>query len=145
VSLVEGLGRSKETLRTYVVTPQLAPAVAKLETWARGRQFLLVPYHVIGSKILESAILGGYVHHVKALHPEATMPGGYLSDGVVHNAVEIRAGMGDAAPLSPSSASCSTTRASWTRRYRSLPSRPRSARSRRAGWTKRSRSSHGSS
>ncbi len=77
--------------------PELAPAVTEVDTWAKGKKFLLVPYHVIGAKNLEAAILGGYVRYVRKVHPGASMPGVYLSDGVVQNAAELRSSMGDAA------------------------------------------------
>ena len=34
--------------------------------WVENKKFLLVPYHMIGSRNMESAILGGYVDHVMA-------------------------------------------------------------------------------
>src|SRR6185437_8517413 len=32
--------------------------------WVENKKFLLVPYHMIGARNMESAILGGYVDHV---------------------------------------------------------------------------------
>ncbi len=77
--------------------PELAPVVAKTDEWITGKKFLLVPYHMIGAKNLESAILGGYVRHVRGLHPEAKVPGVYLSEGVIENARSLRSTMGDEA------------------------------------------------
>lgn len=34
-----------------------------------GKKFPLVPYHMLGSKAMEQRVLGGYVSHVKKLHP----------------------------------------------------------------------------
>src|SRR6476659_1536043 len=48
--------------------------------WVRGKRFLLVPYHMMNAPGLESAILGGYVDHVRRLHPEAPWPGVYLAE-----------------------------------------------------------------
>ncbi|WP_345032119.1 hypothetical protein, partial [Kutzneria kofuensis] len=45
-----------------------------------GKKFLLVPYHMLGAKSLEQRVLGGYVSHVSALHPDAPTPAG-VSDG----------------------------------------------------------------
>lgn len=148
--LAEGIGKTDETLRTYVVTPQLAeafesalgfirsavtdrtskasylngsfgsgkshfmavlhallqhspvaraipelaPAVAKHQ-WLEGKKFLLVPYHMIDSPSMESAILGGYTSHVARLHPGAPTPGVFLSEPILKNADKLRTSLGD--------------------------------------------------
>ena len=51
--------------------PELAEVVQAQDTWAEGRKFLLVPYHMIGAHSMESAILGQYVEFVRRLHPDA--------------------------------------------------------------------------
>ena len=51
--------------------PELAGVIAKHSGWMEGKKFLLVPFHLIGAKNMESAVLGGYVRHVAKLHPEA--------------------------------------------------------------------------
>lgn len=51
-------------------TPELATVVAK-HGWTHGKKFLLVPYHMIGAKDMESAILGQYAEFVRKRHPEA--------------------------------------------------------------------------
>jgi hypothetical protein len=150
--LSEGIGRTDETLRTYVVTPQLldafesalgfirsavsdrtskasylngsfgsgkshfmavlhallqhspvaraipelAPVVAKHQ-WLEGKKFLLVPYHMIGARSMESAILGGYATYVAKTHPEAPTPGVFLSEPILANADDLRARLGDSA------------------------------------------------
>jgi hypothetical protein len=48
--------------------------------WVQGKKFLLVPYHMIGARDMESAILGGYADHVRRVHPDAPWPGIYLAD-----------------------------------------------------------------
>src|SRR5262245_36226852 len=55
----------------------LAKVCAK-HAWVENKKFLLVPYHMIGARSMESAILGGYVDHVMQLHPGAPLPGVYL-------------------------------------------------------------------
>lgn len=40
--------------------PELASVVAKHDPWLSGKRLLLVPYHLIGERNLESPILGGY-------------------------------------------------------------------------------------
>jgi hypothetical protein len=57
---------------------ELAPVVARHNAWTEGKRFLLVPYHMIGARNMETAILGGYAEHVRLLHPEAPIPGFYL-------------------------------------------------------------------
>src|SRR6266542_6487185 len=49
--------------------PELASVVSKHNGWMEGKKFLLVPFHLIGSRSMESAVLGGYVRHVAKLHP----------------------------------------------------------------------------
>ncbi|MCE7957062.1 MAG: phage resistance protein, partial [Acidobacteria bacterium ACB2] len=61
------------------------------------KRFLLVPYHMIGAKSLESRILGEYSRQVLQAHPGAPAPGVYLSEGLVENARRLRGSMGDAA------------------------------------------------
>jgi hypothetical protein len=56
--------------------PELAK-VCDNHRWVETKRFLLVPYHMIGARNMESAILGGYVDHVRQLHPDAPLPGVY--------------------------------------------------------------------
>src|SRR5690606_20825131 len=53
--------------------------------WVEDKKFLLVPYHMIGARSMESAILGGYVDHVLENHPDAPLPGVYLADEIFKN------------------------------------------------------------
>ena len=75
--------------------PELAAVLGKHD-WARGKKFLLVPYHMIGSKDMASAVLGGYVDQVTRLHPGTPHPGVYRSEGIIESANKIRGQMGDA-------------------------------------------------
>ena len=54
-----------------------------------------MPYHMIGARNMESAILGGYVDHVMGLHPTAPLPGVYVADGIFENARQLRQRLGD--------------------------------------------------
>ena len=74
--------------------PELADVVAR-HTWTHGRKFLLVPYHMIGARDMESAILGQYAEYVRKKHPEAPVPGFYLAEGLFRDARELRERMGD--------------------------------------------------
>jgi hypothetical protein len=72
----------------------LARVCAK-HAWVEDKKFLLVPYHMIGSRNMETAILGGYVDHVMENHPGAPLPGVYLADEIFKNAVQHRQRLGD--------------------------------------------------
>jgi hypothetical protein len=74
--------------------PEMAKVCAKHD-WAENKKFLLVPYHMIGARNMESAILGGYVDHVMQVHPTAPLPGVYLADDIFKNAVQHRERLGD--------------------------------------------------
>lgn len=76
---------------------ELAPVVSKHDGWLAGKKFLLVPYHMIGAKNLESALFDGYVRRVQKLHPEAGIPEVYLSDRLFEDAKRFREDLGDAA------------------------------------------------
>lgn len=75
-------------------TPELADVVAR-HGWTEGRKFLLVPYHMIGARDMESAILGQYAEFMRQKHPEAPVPGFYLAEGLFKDASDLRAQMGD--------------------------------------------------
>ena len=76
---------------------ELASAVAKNDSWLQGKNILLVPYHMIGEASIESGILGGYANHMKKLHPQAPVPGFYLSDRLFVDANRQRQLLGDEA------------------------------------------------
>ncbi|WP_328846446.1 BREX-2 system ATPase PglY [Streptomyces sp. NBC_00258] len=59
------------------------------------KQFLLVPYHMLGAKSLEQRVLGGYVSHVRKLHPEAPTPQVYRTDSLFEDIRSHRLRMGD--------------------------------------------------
>ena len=54
--------------------PELQPLIADNRNWLQARRFLMVPYHLVGSTDLDSAILGGYVSYVRRVHPDAPVP-----------------------------------------------------------------------
>ena len=74
---------------------ELAPVVAKHDNWLQGKKLLMVPYHMIGAVSMESAILGGYVNHVRKTYPEAGIPGVYLAEGIFRDAKNMRQRIGD--------------------------------------------------
>ena len=73
---------------------ELAKVCGK-HSWVEDKKFLLVPYHMIGSRNMETAILGGYVDLVVKLHPTAPLPGVYLADEIFKNAQQHRQVLGD--------------------------------------------------
>ena len=77
--------------------PELAAVVAKHAAWMDGHKFLLVPYHMIGARSLESAILGHYVEFVRRLHPGAPVPGVYVAEALFEDAKRAQERMGDPA------------------------------------------------
>ena len=74
---------------------ELAPVITKHNDWITGKKFLLVPYHMIGAKDMESGILGGYVDFIRRNHPDAPIPGVYLAQGLFQDAQGLRETMGD--------------------------------------------------
>src|SRR5262245_48995714 len=75
--------------------PELAPVISKHNAWITGKTFLLVPYHMIGARDMESGILGGYVDFIRRTHPHAPIPGVYLAEGLFRDAENLRRQMGD--------------------------------------------------
>ncbi|MEU0487726.1 hypothetical protein ABZ249_00755 [Nocardiopsis sp. NPDC006139] len=84
------------------------PVLGKHEWLATdGRKFLLVPYHMLGAKALEQRVLGGYVEHVRKLHPDAPTPQVYRTDALFDTIRSMRRRMGDAAVIEGLSATSS--------------------------------------
>jgi hypothetical protein len=77
--------------------PELADVVNRHNAVLNGKRFLMVPYHMIGARDVETAILGGYADHVRRLHPDAAVPGFYLGEQLFRDARGLRTTMGDEA------------------------------------------------
>ena len=75
--------------------PELAPVVAKSNAWTEQRKFLMVPFHMIGSRNMEQGILGQYSHYVMQKHPDAPVPGVYLAESLFADAQSLREEMND--------------------------------------------------
>jgi hypothetical protein len=75
--------------------PELADVVARQEAILNAKRFLMVPYHMIGARDVETAILGGYADYVRRMHPEAPVPGFYLGEKLFEDARRLRMAMGD--------------------------------------------------
>ena len=95
----------------------LAPVVAKYDT-LDGKRFLMVPYHMVGARNMESAILGGYVDFVKRRHPDAPIPAVFLAEEVFENAEKLREQMGHEALLAMLNAG-TEKRTGWGKRAQS--------------------------
>src|SRR6185312_4328110 len=80
---------------TSVRSMEYLDKVCAKNTWVEGKKFLLIPYHMIGARNMESAILGGYVDHVMQLQPTPPLPGVYLADDIFKNAQQHRQALGD--------------------------------------------------
>ncbi len=76
---------------------ELAGPVNKHARWLEGKRFLMVPFHMIGARDVDSAVLGGYADYVRRVHPDAPIPGFYLGERLFEDARGLRARMGDAA------------------------------------------------
>ena len=76
--------------------PELSEVVAKHTAWTEGKRILLVPYHLIGARNLESAILGNYAAYMRRTHPNAPTPAVYRSEKLLENADSHRQALGDA-------------------------------------------------
>lgn len=77
--------------------PELAGVVTRNDAWLAGKRFLMVPFHMIGARDVESAVLGGYAEYVRAAHPTAPVPGFYLGERLFDDARKYRANQGDGA------------------------------------------------
>lgn len=76
---------------------EFARLLGKHDEWLSGKNFLLVPFHLIGAKSLEQKVLGGYVEHIRRLHPDAPIPAVHRTDALLESARYQRKTMGDAA------------------------------------------------
>src|SRR5262249_32977035 len=75
--------------------PELAGLVAEHDTWLARRKVLCVPFHMIGARSMEQGILGQYLSFVQRQHPDAPLPGVFLSGPIFDNARQLRQAMGD--------------------------------------------------
>jgi nucleotide-binding universal stress UspA family protein len=93
---------------------EFEPVLAKHQ-WLQtdGKKFLLVPYHMLGAKAMEQRVLGGYVDHVRALHPDAPLPPVYRTDAMFDSLSNLRKTMGDEAVLRALNSSYSDADDEW--------------------------------
>lgn len=77
--------------------PELGAAIERHDEWMQRRNILLVPYHMIGATSIEAGVFGGYARYIARLHPEAPVPGFFLSESLFADAKRLRQNMGDEA------------------------------------------------
>ncbi|GAA2293645.1 PglY protein [Streptomyces violaceusniger] len=75
--------------------PRLQEVIAQHDDWLRQKKFLMVPYHLVGSTDLDSALLGGYVATVRRLHPDKPTPAVYRADAAIADARRQREFLAD--------------------------------------------------
>ncbi|SDO24365.1 hypothetical protein SAMN04487981_109212 [Streptomyces sp. cf386] len=75
--------------------PRLQEVIAEHDDWLRDSKFLMVPYHLVGSTDLDSAILGGYVHAVRSLDGNKPTPAVYRADSALTDARRQREFLAD--------------------------------------------------
>jgi hypothetical protein len=74
---------------------EFAGLLAKYESTLSGRRFLLVPFHLMGAKSLEQKVLGGYVEHVRRLHPNEPIPAVHRTAALLEQSAHLRQQIGD--------------------------------------------------
>ena len=93
--------------------PKLAKVITKHNPWVQGKKILLVPYHMIAKRDMESGILGGYVEFIRRVHPDAPIPGVYLAKGLFDDAQNLRQQMGDRSFFTVLNDNTNTTSEGW--------------------------------
>jgi hypothetical protein len=92
MAVLHALLRGEEAARRR---DEFAGLLARHDPWTSGRRFLLVPYHLLGARSLEQAVLGGYVDHIRKLHPEAPVPAVHRTDALLDDTRNLRKQIGD--------------------------------------------------
>jgi len=73
----------------------LGDVVTRHNEWLAGKKFLMVPFHLIAAKDIESALFKGYTDYVVKNYPDAPYPPLFTSDLLLENAAQLRSGVGD--------------------------------------------------
>ncbi len=73
----------------------LGDVVTRHNEWLPGKKFLMVPFHLMAAKDLESALFKGYTDYVLRHFPNAPYPPLFTSDALLKNAATLRASLGD--------------------------------------------------
>ncbi len=75
--------------------PELAEVVGTHNRWTQSKRVLVVPYHMIGAKSMESAIFSQYADFVANKHPGSPTPGFYRAEALFESARNLRQTFGD--------------------------------------------------
>lgn len=62
---------------------------------ATSSKILALPFHFLGSNSIEDTLFSAYLEHLNRLHPGVTPPVLHMADGLLENAEQIRAEVGD--------------------------------------------------
>lgn len=62
---------------------------------ATSSKILALPFHFLGSNSIEDTLFSAYLGHLSRLHPGVTPPVLHMADGLLENAEQIRAEVGD--------------------------------------------------
>lgn len=74
---------------------ELQPVLAKHDASLRDKNVMPLAFHLLGAESLEQALFDGYIRQVKDLHPGAPLPAVHESDGLLIDAENQRARLGD--------------------------------------------------
>ena len=74
---------------------ELQPVMARHDGALLDRKVLPLAFHLLGAESLEKAIFDGYLRQIGQLHPGCVLPAVHHSDGVLANAQDLRASLGD--------------------------------------------------
>ncbi|WP_407336012.1 DUF6079 family protein [Dietzia kunjamensis] len=62
---------------------------------ATSSKILALPFHFLGSNSIEDTLFSAYLEHLNRLHPGVTPPVLHMADGLLENAEQMRAEVGD--------------------------------------------------
>jgi hypothetical protein len=74
---------------------ELQPVIARHDDVLRERKVLPLAYHLLGARSLEQALFDGYLRQIAERHPRAPLPALHQSDGILADADQMRANLGD--------------------------------------------------
>lgn len=75
--------------------PELSGVVQRHDAQLQDKNILRLAFHFLDAESVEACILGGYVHQIAALKPDAPLPAVHRSDELLRDAERLREQMGD--------------------------------------------------
>lgn len=91
--------------------PELHPLRSK-HGFVGQKRLLELHFHMIGQDSIEAAVFGGYLAHVRKVHPDAALPGLFADEGLFDNAASMLTKLGDESFFAPMNAGASAD-AGW--------------------------------